>query len=77
MLWGSYGMPGLVWGIITNAAVLIWINASYLHAFKQARDQNNVKYPRCLFGFVNPHGFPADFETNEKYSAHWGKPEGK
>lgn len=77
MLYGSYSTPGLIWGLITNGAVLFWIAASYLHAFKQATEQNGVKYPRCLFGAINPHGFPRDFETNEKYSAHWGKPAGK
>ena len=72
MLWGSYGMPGLVWGVITNVAVLAWINASYLHAFKQAAEQNQVKFPRCIFGLVNPHSFPSDFETNPKHKHKWG-----
>lgn len=72
MLWGSYGAPGAIWGLITNAAVLVWINASYLHAFKQAAEQNNVKFPRCLYGLVNPNNYPADFETNRKYAKMWG-----
>lgn len=72
MLWGSYGKPGLVWGVITNVAVLVWINASYLHAFSQACRQNRVKFPRCLYGIVNPHNFPADFEENPRYAKMWG-----
>jgi hypothetical protein len=67
MLYGSYSTPGLIWGLITNVAVLLWIMASYLHAFKQATDQHDVLFPRCFFGLINPHYFPADFETNEKY----------
>lgn len=77
MLYGSYGMPGLVWGLITNISVLAWIAVSYVHAFKQATDQNGVKYPRCLFGLINPNRFPSDFETNKKYAHMWGKPEKK
>lgn len=74
MLAGSYGKPGLAWGIITNVAVLAWINISYLHAFKQAAQQNDVKYPRCMYGLINPHNFPKDFETNKKYKHMWKKP---
>lgn len=72
MLWGSYGRPGLAWGVITNLAVLVWINASYIQAFKRAAKQNGVKVPRCLFGLYNPHNFPADFETNPRYKHMWG-----
>lgn len=72
MLWGSYGAPGAVWGVLTNVAVLAWIIASYLHAFKQASEQNGVKYPRCLFGLINPNKYPRDFETNPKYKSMWG-----
>ena len=72
MLWGSYGAPGMIWGLITNVAVLLWINASYLHAFKQAAEQNGVKFPRCLYGLVNPNKYPADFETNRRYAKMWG-----
>jgi hypothetical protein len=73
MLWGSYGTPGAIWGIITNVAVLAWINISYVHSFKQAADQNKVKFPRCLYGLINPNNFPADFETNHKYAKMWKK----
>lgn len=71
MLWGSYGRPGLAWGIITNVAVLAWINISYLHAFKQATEQNDVKFPRCMYGLINPNRYPPDFETNKRYKHMW------
>ena len=73
MLWGSYSTPGLIWGVLCNFAVLAWINVSYLAAFKQAVDQNGVKYPRCLFGIVNPHSYTSDFETNKRYRHMWGE----
>lgn len=76
MLTGSYGKPGLAWGIITNVAVLAWINISYLHAFKQATQQHRgIKYPRCMYGMINPNKYPADFETNPRFEHLWKKQE--
>ena len=72
MLYATYGKPGLIWGVISNGAVLAWINISYLQSFKEAAAQNGVKFPRALYGLVNPHGYPRDFGINPAYKKHWG-----
>jgi len=52
LMYGQYGMKGLVSSIISNFAVLLWINLSYIHAFKQAANEANLKFPRVLWGLI-------------------------
>lgn len=49
LMYGQYGRRGLYTSIIANAAVLIWINASYIYAFRQAAESERLKFPRVLF----------------------------
>jgi hypothetical protein len=52
LMYGQYGMKGLVSSIISNTAVLLWINLSYLHAFRQAAKDEKLKYPKVLWGLI-------------------------
>ena len=56
LMYGQYGKVGLIASIITNLAVLIWINASYIYAFKQAAKHGNLKFPMVFF----THYFKSD-----------------
>lgn len=49
LMYGQYGKVGLIASIITNLAVLFWINLSYIYAFKQAAKSENLKFPKILF----------------------------
>lgn len=49
LMYGQYGRQGLIASIITNTAVLVWINASYIYAFKQAAKSENLRFPMVLF----------------------------
>jgi hypothetical protein len=52
LMYGQYGTKGLVSSIISNTAVLLWINLSYLHAFRQAAKDEKLKYPKVLWGLI-------------------------
>ena len=53
LMYGQYGMTGLWSAVACNLAVLLWINLSYFHAFKQAADANGLAYPRTGFGLLS------------------------
>lgn len=52
LMYGQYGALGLKCAIVCNLAVILWINLSYFHAFKQAAMDANLPYPRILWGLV-------------------------
>lgn len=52
LMYGQYGIKGLVSSIIANLFVLLWINLSYLHAFKQAANDEKLEFPRVLWGII-------------------------
>ena len=45
VMYGQYGNPGLIAGLITNIAYLAWIYFSYVHAFKKAATKYNLQAP--------------------------------
>lgn len=52
LMYGQYGTLGLHMAILCNAAVILWINLSYWHAFKQAARDGNIPYPKILWGLT-------------------------
>lgn len=52
LMYGQYGMKGLISSIISNFAVLLWINLSYIHAFKLAANAEKLKFPKVLWGII-------------------------
>lgn len=52
LMYGQYGMKGLISSIFANLAVLLWINLSYLHSFRQAANEEKLKFPKVLWGFI-------------------------
>ena len=50
LMYGQYGMKGLFSSIVANLLVLLWINLSYIHAFKKAAQDENLAFPKVLWG---------------------------
>ena len=48
VLYGSYGILGVVSGMVSNLLIMLWIIGSYLHAFKKAADRFNLEYPKMF-----------------------------
>lgn len=44
-MYASYGVCGAWLGLAANAALVAWIVLSYVHAFKEAAKNNNLKIP--------------------------------
>jgi len=53
LMYGQYGDMGMYTSIICNLAVLLWINLSYFHAFKQAARDGHLEYPKTMFGLLS------------------------
>ena len=45
VLYGSYGMLGILSSMISNLFIMAWIVFSYLHAFQKACDRFNLQFP--------------------------------
>jgi hypothetical protein len=52
LMYGQYGMLGLQSAIVCNLAVLLWINLSYFHSFKEAAKAHGLQYPHTLWGML-------------------------
>jgi hypothetical protein len=44
LLYSSYGILGLLIGIVANVVIMLWIYLSYLDAFKVAANKYNLNY---------------------------------
>ena len=48
VMYGQYGIPGLIVGLIANIAYVSWIYFSYVHSFKIAADKYKLKEPKVF-----------------------------
>ena len=48
LLYSSYGVKGLVYNLIANILIIMWILISYLQAFKYACKKYNLHMPKIL-----------------------------
>ena len=45
LLYSSYGIKGLLSGLVANLVIILWIYLSYLEAFKLAANKYGLNYP--------------------------------
>lgn len=48
LLYSSYGIVGLLVGIVANLVIMIWIYMSYLQAFRIAAQKYGIDYPKGI-----------------------------
>lgn len=48
VFFANHGFMGLFANILCNFAILLWIYASYMNAFRQAAEANNLKMPKMF-----------------------------
>ena len=53
LMYGQYGMLGLQSAVVCNLAVLMWINISYFHAFREAAKEHKLDYPHTIWGLLS------------------------
>jgi hypothetical protein len=53
LLYSQYGILGLYAAIATNVAVLLWIDVSYIYAFKQAARDQKLQFPHTFWGILS------------------------
>ena len=52
VLYSSFGMAGLLSGLVCNGIIMFWIVYSYTYAFKRAAMKYNLKVPTLFHSIV-------------------------
>lgn len=48
VMYGQYGNPGLIAGLVTNLAYIAWVYFSYVHTFKVAAQKYGLQEPKVF-----------------------------
>lgn len=48
LLYGQFGIPGIVAGLLANIVFILWIVIGYLRVFSYVSKNSNLKYPRLF-----------------------------